>query len=106
MNTELNELKALLSMAVNEVIAELLNVDLDRVRPGARLVADLGMCPTTRKRLQREMAFIFDCEPIDIPPAMKVEELLDRLAEIEFARLEDSPSPHSVSYPDRFRANA
>lgn len=105
MNTELNELKALLSMAVKEVIAEFLSVELDRVRPGARLVTDLGMCPTTRKRLQREIAFIFDCEPIDIPHAMKVEELVDRLAQIEFARLEASPSPHSISYPHCFRAN-
>lgn len=73
-------------MALNAVIAEFLNVDVDRVRPGSRLVADLGMSPIAKKRLRREIAFIFDGAEFDIPSGMKVEELVREVANIEFAR--------------------
>jgi hypothetical protein len=85
---ELDTMKELLTMALNAVIAEFLNVDVDRVHPGSRLVADLSMSPAAKKRLQKEIAFIFDSTELDMPNAMKVEELVDQVAHIEFARLE------------------
>ena len=75
-------------MAVNAVIAEFLNVDVDRVQPGTRLLADLGMSPAAKKRPQKEIAFIFDCTEIDMPNTMKVRELVDQLVHIEFVRIE------------------
>ena len=39
-DNELDTMKELLTMALNAVVAEFLNVDVDRVRPGSRLVAD------------------------------------------------------------------
>ena len=82
---EMDTMKELLTMALNAVIAEFLNVDVDRVHPGSRLTLDLGMSPAVKKRLQKEIAFIFDCTEIDMPNAMKVEELVDQVAHIEFA---------------------
>ena len=41
--------------------------------------------PAAKKRPQKEIAFIFDCTEIDMPNAMKVEELVDQVAHIEFA---------------------
>jgi hypothetical protein len=43
------------------------------------------MSPAAKKRLQKEIAFIFDCAEIDMPNAMKVEELVDQVAHTEFA---------------------
>ena len=83
---ELDTLQQLLTVALHAVIAEFLNVPVDRVHPGSRLVADLGMCPQARRRLQRELAFLFDCDELDMPPAMRVEELVAQVAEVEFAR--------------------
>lgn len=87
-DNELDTMKELLTMALYAVIAEFLNVDIDRVHPVSRLVAHLGMSPAAKKRLQKEIAFIFDCTEPDMPDAMKVEELVDKVAHIEFARLE------------------
>ena len=87
-DNELDTMKKLLMMALSAVIAEFLNVGVGSVRPGSRLVADLGMSPAAKKRLQKEISFIFDCKEIDMPNAMKVEELVDRVADIESARLE------------------
>lgn len=84
-DNELGIMKELLTMALNAVVAESLNVDVDRVHPGSRLKSDLGMSPAAKKRLQKEIAFIFDCTEIDMPNAMKVEELVDQVAQIEFA---------------------
>jgi len=84
-DNEIDTMKELLTMALNAVVAEFLNVDVDRVHPGSRLKSDLGMSPAAKKRLQKEIAFIFDCKEIDMPNAMKVEELVDQVAHIEFA---------------------
>ncbi len=84
---ELDELKELLASALSAVIAEFLEVELDRVEPHSRLTADLGMSPAAKKRLQREIAFIFDCAAIAMPEAMTVKELIDEVAELEFAHL-------------------
>ena len=84
-DNELDTMKELLTMALNAVVAEFLNVGVDRVHPGSRLVSDLGMSPAVKKRLQKEIAFIFDCTEIDMPNAMKVEELVDQVAHTEFA---------------------
>ena len=83
----LDSMRDILTLPLNAVIAECLNVDVGRVHPGARLIADLDMSPTMRKRLQREIAFIFDCAEPDMHPTMKVEELVDQVARIELARL-------------------
>ncbi len=82
-----DELTELLAMALNAVIAEFLDLEVDRVQPNARLTADLDMTPIARRRLQREIAFLFDCTEIDMPDAMRVGELIDQVADIEFARL-------------------
>jgi hypothetical protein len=93
---ELGTMKELLNLALNAVIAEFLNVDVDRVHPGSRLIADLGMSPAAKKRLQKEIAFIFDCIEIDMPDAMKVEELVGQVAKFEFARLEPNLSAQAA----------
>jgi len=80
---ELDTMKDTLTMALNAVIAECLNVAVERVNPGSRLVADLAMSPPAKKRLQRELAFIFDCTELYMPDAMKVKELVDQVANIE-----------------------
>jgi hypothetical protein len=103
---ELDTMKDILTMALNAVIAECLNLAVDRVHPGSRLVADLGMSPLAKKRLQREIAFIFDCTELNMPDAMKVEELVDQVANIEFSRLEPNLPAQAAWYINPFRANA
>jgi hypothetical protein len=103
---ELDTMKDILTMALNAVIAECLNVAIDRVNPGSRLVADLGMSLPAKKRLQREIAFIFDCTELDMPDAMTVEELVDQVAHIESARLEPNLPAQAAWYINPFRANA
>jgi hypothetical protein len=89
---EPDTMKELLTMALNAVIAESLNINVDRVHPGSRLVSHLGMSSAAKRRLQKEIAFIFDCTEIDMPNAMKVEELVDQVAHIEFSRREQTLS--------------
>lgn len=84
---ELDNLKELLTLAMNAVIADSLEVETERVQPDSRLAADLGMSPVARKRLQNEISFIFDGAEIEIPPSMKVAELINHVAGIEFSRL-------------------
>lgn len=84
---ELDNLKELLTMAMNAVIADTLRVETDKVQPDSRLVTDLGMSLATKKRLQKEISFIFDCAEIELSNTMKVRELIDRVAGIEFSRL-------------------
>jgi len=93
-------------MPLKAVIAECLKVEVDRVQPGSRLVADLGMSPPAKRRLQREIAFIFDCTELDMPSAMKVGELVDQVANIEFARLQPSPPEQAAWYINPFRTSA
>ena len=90
--SEMDDMMDLLARALNAVIAEFLNVDVASVHPDARLVADLGMSPAARKRLQKEISFLFDCAEIDMPDGMKVEELVAEVATIEFSRLEPNLS--------------
>mgnify|MGYP003573302961 CR=1 FL=1 len=52
---ELDNLKELLTMAMNAVIADSLEVETDRVHPDAQLVADLGMSPVTKKTNKRNL---------------------------------------------------
>ena len=74
-------------MAVNAVIAESLNIEVSKVRSDARLTADLDMSPIAKKRLQRELFFIFDTTEINISDTMKVGELVGQVANSEFKRL-------------------
>lgn len=84
---ELDNLKELLTMAMNAVIADSLEVETDLVHPDAQLVADLGMSAVTKRRLTREISFIFDCPEVELSNAMKVKQLVDHIANIEFSRL-------------------
>ena len=97
-DNELDTMKELLTQALSAVIAEFLNVDFDRVLPGSRLLSDLGISPAVKKRLQKEIAFIFDCVEIEMPDTMKVEELVDQVAHIEFSRLEPNLSVQMAEY--------
>jgi len=105
-DSELETIRDIVAMPLNAVIAECLNVEADRVQPDSRLLADLNMSPPAKTRLQREIAFIFNCAEPDMPDAMKVEELVDQVANIEFARLEPNLSLQSAWYINPFRANA
>jgi hypothetical protein len=81
------EIRELLAMAVNAVIAEFLDVEIARVRPDVELTADLGMSALEKKRLQRELAFVFDTTQIDIIESMTVRELVNQVADVELPRL-------------------
>lgn len=82
-----SEIKESLTMAVNAVIAEFLSVEIDKTRPDVQLGPDLGMSPVARKRLQRELAFVFDTTEIDIIDSMTVSELVGQVANVELPRL-------------------
>jgi len=103
---ELDTMKDLLTRPLSAVIAECLNVEVDRVHPDSRLVADLGMSAPAKRRLQREIAFIFDCTELDMPNAMKVAELVTQVASIEVARLEPGLSELAAWYINPFRTSA
>jgi len=103
---ELDTMKDLLTKPLNAVIAECLSVEVARVHPGSRLVADLGMSAPAQRRLQREIAFIFDCTEPDMPSAMKVGELVDQVAKLEFSRLEPSLPAQATWYINPFRTFA
>jgi hypothetical protein len=103
---ELDTMKELLTRPLQAVIAECLNIDIDRVQPGSRLVADLGMSAPAKRRLQREIAFIFDCTEPELPNVMKVGELVNEVATIEFSRLKPNLSEQTAWYINPFRAHA
>jgi len=103
---ELDSMKELLTTPLNAVIAECLKVEVGRIQPGSRLVADLGMSSPAKRRLQREIAFIFDCMEPDMPSAMKAGDLVDQVASIEFARLQPSPPEQAGWYINPFRTSA
>ena len=103
---ELDTMKDLLTMPLSAVIAKCLNVEVDRVHPDSRLVADLDMSPPAKRRLQREIAFIFDCTELDMPNAMKVGELVNQVANIEVARLQPGLSEQAAWYINPFRSTA
>ena len=98
-------MEELLTRPVHAVIAECLKIEVARIRPDSRLAADLGMSPPAKRRLQREIAFIFDCAEPELPEAMKVEELVKEVATIEFYRLEADLSEQTAWYINPFRVH-
>ena len=98
-------MEELLARPVHAVIAACLKIEADRIRPDSVLAADLGMSPPAKRRLQREIAFIFDCAEPELPETMKVEELVKEVATIEFYRLEADLSDQTTWYINTFRVH-
>jgi hypothetical protein len=98
-------MEELLTRPLHAVIAACLKIAVDRIHPDSELAADLGMSPPAKRRLQREIAFIFGCAEPELPQAMKVEELINEVATLEFYRLEAGLSEQTAWYINPFRVH-
>lgn len=79
-------IKALMRMVLRAVVAQALNVRLDEITDGSRLVEDLGMDREKCRELHSLIADIFDCLDINVSHASTIGELLEQVVHGEFAR--------------------
>jgi len=84
-NDELETVKNLMMMSLNAVVAEALEVDLDRVTTEARLVEDLEMDAPKREALEAAIADVFDGLALDLRRVLTVGTLLAQVVLQEFS---------------------
>ena len=66
-DTELDSVKALMSMSLKAIVAESLDADIDEIHETSKLVSDLKMDINGKKELQGLIAEYFNGLVLDIP---------------------------------------
>ncbi len=84
---ELDTVKNLMSMSLNALIADTLEVELDAIHPHLRLVTDLGMDADKAQLLKEGIAEYFDGLEVDLVGIESVADLLEVVVLNEFAGL-------------------
>lgn len=83
---ELETVRNLMRMSLMAVVAEALEVDIDRLEGGLGLRRDLGMDTAAARRLQRLIAEYFDGFSVDPEQCDTLDSLLERVLEQQFDR--------------------
>ena len=82
---ELGSVKALMTMSLNAVVAQVFDLDLDDIRAGQRLHADMHMSAAQEAELKSMVAEYFDDLELAIGPATTLGDVFDQVIETEFA---------------------
>jgi hypothetical protein len=86
-NNELDSVKALMTMSLNAVIAEIFEKDLDELEPALSLTRDLRMDNEKQHELSELIAEYFDGLLIDFSVNDTLEELFQTVVEAEFEEI-------------------
>jgi len=83
-NDELDSVKALMTMSLNALLAEVFDKELDELEPGLSLSNDLGMNLEKQKQLTEMVAEYFDGLSIDFSKNDTVESVFKVVVDSEF----------------------
>jgi hypothetical protein len=86
-NTELSSVKALMTMSLNAVVAEVFGMEPDEIRPGLRVFDDLHMTPDQQSEFAGLVAEFFDGLQVEFTPTTTLDEIFDHVIEQEFLGL-------------------
>ncbi len=86
-NTELSSVKALMTMSLNAVVAEVFGIEPDEIVPGLRVFDDLHMTPDQQSEFTGLVAEFFDGLQVEFTPTTTLDEIFDRVIEQEFLGL-------------------
>jgi len=87
-NNELGSVKALMSMSLNALIAEVFEQDLEKLKKSLSLTRDLGMNELKQAELSHMIAEYFDDLNVNFAKIDTLEQLFQTVVEVEF---EDIP---------------
>lgn len=83
-NTEFSTVKALMTMSLNAILADVFGIDVDAVELSAHLRDDLRMDDAQQAELAAQIADYFDGLAIDFAVVTTVDDLFNRVIEQEF----------------------
>jgi len=82
---ELDSVKALMSMSLNALVAEIFELDLDAMDPTLRLREDLLLDDAKAAALADDIADYFDGLRIDLGAVITLQDLFDRVINEEYS---------------------
>ena len=83
-NSELSTVKALMTMSLNSIIADVFDKDLDEIQLGMSLLADLSMTGAQQQELAEVIAEFFDDLIVDFDKVETLDDLFNIVVEAEF----------------------
>ena len=86
-NSELDSVRALMTMSLNAVVAEVFGLELDAITPELKVFSDLGMTPGQQAEFSALVADYFDGVQLRFEPATTLGDIFDHVIEQEFADL-------------------
>jgi acyl carrier protein len=84
-NDELDTVKALMSMSLNSLVADVFGLDPDEIDPELELRRDLHMDPAKASALRHQIADFFDGLQVNLRGVTTLGELFARVIEQEFS---------------------
>ena len=84
-NDELDSVRGLMTMTVNVIVVDALEVEVEDVSPDSLLRENLLMNEKSMAVLQAEISEMFDDVVIDLTQMFTVQDILDVVVEKEFA---------------------
>ncbi len=88
-DNELETVKGLMTMTVYSVISDVLNVELEDIKPHSSLVKDLNMTDKTERALRRSFMEMFDDLVVDLSHSSSVQTIVDQVMQDEFDDFDD-----------------
>jgi len=83
-DSELDTVKALMSMSLNAIVADIFDLDLDEITPELDLTQDLKMSPSQQQELSETVAEYFDDITIDFTKIHTLNNLFEVVIFSEF----------------------
>lgn len=83
-DNELDTVKALMSMSLNAIIADIFDLDLDEIKPELHLNNDLNISPAQQDELLETIAEYFDDIKIDLTKIRTLNDLFEVVIFSEF----------------------
>lgn len=83
-DNELSTVKALMTMSLNSIIADLFNLELDEIKPELKLYEDLSMTPVQEADLEDAIAEYFDGLSINVKRVHSLNHLFELVVLSEF----------------------
>jgi hypothetical protein len=86
---ELDSVKALMTMSLNAIIADVFDIDLHSIEPGLHLYADLNMDAQKQQELDEMLKEYFDGLQVDFGKLESLADLFEQVVESAFQGASD-----------------
>jgi hypothetical protein len=86
-NSELSTVKALMTMSLNSIFADVFDIDLDDIQLDMNLQSDLKMTDAQQQELAEVIAEYFDDLVVDFSKVSTVDDVFNIVVEAEFEHI-------------------